>query len=614
MFFSESEAILGRIHDHLAAWRADGPSAQRLAAVQGEFQALKSAAAEAGFDDISALSHSVENLLAQSGDVTKSEDVGLLNLLEEAHDGLVADMGFVPAVSRQHIKAMNSMVASLLGDDASADSVNSVDTPGTPVNSFNECLPQLRGIVEQAAETSGKQVELSFSGGDIQVESRVMTRMTAAFEQLICHSIEHGIEPAGQRAASGKDAVGHIGIAVFQRGNRQLLEYSDDGAGLDAEKLAAEAVAAGMTDSADEVDAEHLLQILARPAKSAPESDDSIEAVCRAVYELGGLMALKSESGRGVRFQFQLPAFSGARALPVTVGEYRFAIPAHIIESVIRVRGEEMIERDGRKYVSVGDRRIPVIARTELVGGDEVRQSATLLVLLRLADRNTAFEVDAFHDLIDMTPQAPGAQLASIPGVAGVAVLADSSLALILDPDPFIHRELLQRDGLAKFPLDEVDLEPDSEPNSTEKTMRVMVLETAPGPLVIPATLVAGVVAGATQRPSEHPHKWIDGDFRWRGFTVPVINNTAAFGVDEQAKPATHAVILKPMNGGKPDEFFALTGFAMPQLVNIDHHPVATPDATDKQPQHLLGYVQLDRRLGLIPDLKTLANGIFHDR
>ena len=607
MFFSESEAILGRIHDHLAAWRADGPSAQRLAAVQGEFQALKSAAAEAGFDDISALSHSVENLLAQSGDVTKSEDVGLLNLLEEAHDGLVADMGFVPAVSREHIKAMNSMVASLLGDDASAESVNS---PDTPVNSFNECLPQLRSIVEQAAETSGKQVELSLSGGDIQVESRVMTRMMAAFEQLIRHSVEHGIEPAEQRTASGKDAVGHIGIAVFQRGSRQLLEYSDDGAGLDAEKLAAEAVAAGMTDSADEVDGEHLLQILARPAKSDSKSDDSIEAVCRAVYELGGLIALKSESGRGVRFQFQLPAFSGARALPVTVGEYRFAIPAHIIESVIRVRGEEMIEHDGRKYIPVGDRRIPVIARTTLVGGDEVRRRATLLVLLRLADRDTAFEVDAFHDLIDMTPQAPGAQLASIPGVAGVAVLADSSLALILDPDPFIHRELLQRDGLARFPLDEVDLEADS----TEKTMRVVVLETAPGPLVIPATLVAGVVAGATQRPSDHQHKWIDGDFRWRGFTVPVINRAAAFAVDEQAKPETHAIILKPMNGGKPDEFFALTGFAMPQLVNIDHHPVATPDDTDKQPQHLLGYVQLDRRLGLIPDLKTLANEIFHER
>lgn len=648
MFFSESEAILDRIRDHLAAWRTGRPSAELLAAMRGEFHALKSAAAAAGFDDISALSHSVENLLAQSGDVPP-DDMGLLYLLEEAHDGLVADLGFVPAASREHVKSLNNLVASLLsGDGSQTESANPPrPPPDAPVSTFNDGLSQLRDIAGEAAEQGGRQVEVSLSGSDIEVDRRVVESMMVPFGHLIRGSVKHGIESAEQRAACGKTAVGCIDIAVLQRGAELVIEYSDDGRGLDEEKLAARAVETGMTDNAGEVGEAHLLQIITQPGVpdtnpgANPESGGGMEGVYRAVCELGGLMAVKSERAKGVRFQIQLSAVPGAhrkQALLVAVGEYRFAIPAHTIERVMRIRKEEVVARAERKYVPVGGRQIPIVNLAGRIGERDVcrGQSAVLLVLIRLGERIAAFEVDGFHDIIPVVSKQPGAQLASIRGVAGVGVLADSSMVVVLDPGAFIERGLLEHDGLTRFPLGACGLGQgavDGGENppataqttackpATEKTMRVVVLETTTGqlpPLVIPAGLVAAIVGAVEAQPSGREHQWICGDFHWRGLPVLVIN-PAAFGAEnetggEQAQPCGYSVILWPLKGGRADRFFALTSAGPPRVVEIDGSPASAPSATEGQPDNVLGYVALDRRTGMIPDLEKLAREIFHDR
>ena len=697
MFFSESETILGRIHDHLTAWRTGRPSAELLAAMRGEFHALKNGAAAAGFDDISALSHSVENLLAQSGDVVgadvdsddidsddvpaddadsddaPADDVALLNLLEEVHDGLVADLGFVPAASREHVQSLNSLVALLLSGEAQTESAKP-PPPVVSVSTFNDGLPQLRDIARAAAVQGGRQVVVSLAGGDVEVERRVLESMMAPFEHLIRGSVKHGIESAEQRAASGKMAVGRISIAVAQRDAELVIEYSDDGRGLDGEKLAARAVQTGMTYNAGEVGEAHFLQIITQPdTTETANSGGGLEGVCRAVCEFGGLLAMKSEKTKGIRFQIQLPAAPGGyreRMLLVAVGKYRFAIPAYTIERVMRIQKEEVVTHAERMHVSVGGRQIPIVNLAEQLGEQaepDMSRETALLVLIRLGDRIAAFEVDGFHDVIPVILRPPGAQLASIRGVVGVGVLADSSMAVVLDPGAFIERGLLEHHGLTRFPLGDFGLgqgvvdggeHPASTPaaqvaveqvpatgaateSAAEKTMRVVVLETTPGPpaplppLVIPAGRVAAIVDAVELQPSGREHQWICGEFHWRGFRVPVINAAAAFAaadetgsetdgetgdesgdetVVEQTQPGGYSVILWSLKGERADGFFALTSAGPPRAIEIDARPAAAPSATGKQPDNVLGYVALDGYTGIIPDLEKLARGIFHDR
>ena len=683
MFFSESETILGRIRDHLTAWRTGRPSAELLAAMRNEFHALKNGAAAAGFDDISALSHSVENLLAQSGDVVvadvaaadadsddadsddapaddadsddaPADDVALLNLLEEVHDGLVADLGFVPAASREHVQSLNSLVALLLSGEAQTESAKP-PPPVVSVSTFNDGLPQLRDIARAAAVQGGRQVVVSLSGGDVEVERRVLESMMAPFEHLIRGSVKHGIESAEQRAASGKTAVGRISISVAQRDAELVIEYSDDGRGLDGEKLAARAVQTGMTYNAGEVGEAHFLQIITQPdTTETANSGGGLEGVCRAVCEFGGLLAVKSEKTKGIRFQIQLPATPGGyreRMLLVAVGKYRFAIPAYTIERVMRIQKEEVVTHAERMYVSVGGRQIPIVNLAEQLGEqaepDMSREQPTaLLVLIRLGDRIAAFEVDGFHDVIPVILRPPGAQLASIRGVVGVGVLADSSMAVVLDPGAFIERGLLEHHGLTRFPLGDFGLgqgvvdggehlasapaeqvpaeQVSATESSAEKTMRVVVLE-PPGPsapLVIPAGRVAAIIDAVELQPSGREHQWICGEFHWRGFRVPVINAAAAFAaadetvsetVIEQTQPGGYSVILWSLKGERADGFFALTSAGPPRAVEIDARPAAAPSAAGEQPDNVLGYVALDDRIGIIPDLENLARGIFHD-
>ena len=715
MFLFKSEAILGRIHAHLAAWRAGHPSAELLAAVRDEFHALKDGAAAAGFNDVSELSHSVGTLLARNDNVVDSDDVALLNLLEEIHDGLKADLGFVPAVSREHVQSLNSMMASLSsgetgptqsaengqqrpdereqaiqtarGERAEAAARQSPEPPGARVSVIGDYLPRLQRIAGEIAGRSNKLVELSLYGGDIETDRQVMDLMMAPFEQMIRNSIEHGIESAEQRKESGKEATGRIHIAVIQQGAALMIEYADDGNGLNRKKLLADAVEMGLTggdksggesganagsefggEAGANIGEQHLLQIIIQPAYRAAKTEGKTEGkitgkitskttsktdgksgsgggmdtVYRAVRELGGLMAVKSEDGEGIRFQFRLPpTLAESRVLMVTLGRFRFALRARTVERLMRVPQDEVVERDGRRYARVGVRQIPIIDLAGQIGesGVQPAQSIVSLVLIRLADRITAFEVDEFHHIIDVVNKTPGRQPATIRGLAGVAILADFSAVMILDPGAFIDRRALQSDGLTQFPLSysgsvytladsAADLRLAAQAES-KKTMRVVALETKFGPLLIPVGMVAAIIGTVKPQPFSHRHGWVCGEFPWCGFRVPLIDSESALGADdavlegevnadgkEGARQYQHAVILWPMKDGQPDEFFALTSHGPPGVIKIDPRPAPAPPPAPPgavgQPDNLLGYAQLEHRIGLIPDLKSLARGVFH--
>ncbi len=651
-FSTESEASLARIHAQLAKWRADRPDSDLLAALHGEFRALRDAAASAGFSDISALSHSVENLLTRDGNAVGADDVGLLNLLEEVHDGLAADLGFAPAASRNHAPFLNSMVESLLSNPEVADAPpvavanKSSDTPATPPESppdetpqggllnaptctFNDYLPQLRRLTEDAATRHNKPVELTLAGGEVEVDRQLPERMLAAFAPMIENSIAHGIESAAARKAAGKPAAGRIRITAVRQGGELAVEYADDGGGLDAEKLAARAVEAGMTARAEAVGEAHWLQIITQPGGSG------MSRVYRALRDLGGLMALKSEAGDGVRFQFRLPLPQVAqRALMVTVGRHRFALLARAVERLLRAREDQVSASGGRRVVEVGARRIPIVTLADEIGeraGGARNRTASLLpglaslVLIRLADRVVAFEVDEFHDVIQIVGKKPDAQLASIRGLAGVAVLPDSGVAMILDPGAFVDRTTLESDALSPFASRDAEgagsaADGAPPPPAAEKTIRVVALETRLGPVLIPVSMVAEIVARVQmdRPPSDDAPDWVCGDFHWRGLRLPLIDSAGALGGGMRETRPEHAAILRPMKGGKPDAFFALTSSAPPTVIEIDSappplSPVAPPPSggSGGRLTHLLGRVQIERRIGIIPDLTSLARQLF---
>ena len=474
MAIPESEAILSRIHARLDTWRGGELADGALGAIADDFDALKAAAAKADLDHIAQLCDNLMILVRQgaqnidaaikSGDGKDDDSVALLNLLEEAHDGLAAGLGINPDLP-DHVKALNAMISVLLsGTPKTHAHLNMRDTPPAPsailspppthteICAFADILPSLQTHAAQLAAARNIEVEVSWLG-DIDIDRQVADAVRTIFEELIANSIAHAPDQKRLRIAIS------IGQPLAQRGAEWAVEYADDGGGVAREKIAAKA---------GEVNDAQILQVISASPNNPNNMANSPSGLAKVrgiVGNLGGLMAMQSgKSDRdaggmdGLRFQFQLPTVLNAhRALLVAVGKFRLAIRAHAIERLLRVRIDKIIERGGRRFIDVGARAIPLIdlrAHIEGVGhgGDvgDVNEGAAVLALIRLADRIVAFEVDRLDEIVGIAP-APNPPPTAIRG--GYVMLADSSMVVLLDLESFIDRQSIESHGLVQFPL-----------------------------------------------------------------------------------------------------------------------------------------------------------------
>jgi chemotaxis protein histidine kinase CheA/ActR/RegA family two-component response regulator len=670
IFLEESESRLSRINNHLAQWRSSEVSEEILAGIRREFHTLKGSAAASGFGDISRLSHAVESLLEQDDSRITSDDSSLLNLLEEMHDGLAAELGFIPGANEGHINSLISMVEVLISGESTTSAINESDketefadqlssdaddlvsliatqqeatmdsdvdedeAPGgeaegeesesqpgywmpptdlvkigsemhsadsnigalrieskklsdllnfsgelgltrtqlkstleatraelevlrnstkrirdglrdlefeadsqmrslpenrdqetgdelfdplqldrysrlqsrarevsrqlddlarverqlsekasdldgaliqqihlgeqlqdglmsTRMISISEYLPRLRQLVRETSRRREKPVDFVTEGADIEVDRQVLDTMMPPFEHMIRNAIIHGIESEEERRRQDKSTSGQISLKVVQQGSELLIEFSDDGAGLDREKLSQRAVEIGLVQSTEDSIEDHLLQIITEPGYSTAEtvSLDSgrgvgLDVVYQAVRTLGGSMALSSQSGEGVSFQFRLPVtMTVSQALLIRVGTFRFAVLTRTIERVVRVQASDLVQVNGQTRLAVGDQMIPVFNMAERLQESSLStdESFKSLVLVRFADRIAAFEVDQFEDIVEIVTKVPGSQLTSIEGVIGVTILADSSIVLILDPGQFVDRSAIHSEAFIPF-------------------------------------------------------------------------------------------------------------------------------------------------------------------
>ncbi|MEM7196210.1 MAG: Hpt domain-containing protein [Pseudomonadota bacterium] len=318
---------------------------------------------------------------------------------------------------------------------------------------ISDYLPRLRHICRETARTQNKPANFSLIGGDIEVDRQVMDSMMAPFEHMIRNAVIHGVEDTESRKRSDKSATATLQLDVVQQGTELILEFSDDGGGLDENKLGERAAEMGLVQNVGDATREDYLEVIAQRGFSTSEDISlgagrgvGMDVVVQTVKDLGGSMALLSTDEKGVVFQFRLPVtLAVTQALLVNVGVTRYAIRSRTIERVIRAPSNAVQEENGLRVFREGERVWPVIDLAQKLGENSQKPDENIasLVLVRLADRVCAFEVDSFGGSQDIVNKRPGSQLTSIPGISGVTVLADSSLILILDPDGLVERDQL---------------------------------------------------------------------------------------------------------------------------------------------------------------------------
>ena len=311
---------------------------------------------------------------------------------------------------------------------------------------FEAISERLYGVVRQASKDAGKAVKLDIVGGSIEMDRGVLDRMTPAFEHMLRNAVAHGIESQEARVSRGKPAAGTITIHVHQESNDVSVAFSDDGGGLHLDKIRAKAIANGVIGSSDYLSDGDAANLIFMPGFSTADQITELSGrgvgmdVVRAeVSAVGGRIETSTSEGQGTTFKLVLPLTTAVtQVVMLRMGEFTIGVPSNLMETVLRVPVaalEQAYERDGFDFQGQAlpffwaGALLQVSARSH-----EMKTRTIPVAVLRSAGQRMALHIDEVLGNREVVVKNLGPQLARLPGLAGVSVLASGAVVLIYNP------------------------------------------------------------------------------------------------------------------------------------------------------------------------------------
>jgi two-component system chemotaxis sensor kinase CheA len=309
---------------------------------------------------------------------------------------------------------------------------------------------RMHRIIREAADATGKQVRLVTVGEATEVDKTVIERLVDPLTHMIRNSVDHGLEDTLDRAASGKPETGTITLSAAHRSGRVIIEVSDDGAGINREKVRRIAedkglVAPGTTLTAGEID-----NLLFTPGFSSKDEVSALsgrgvglDVVRREIQALGGRVTIQSAAGEGTTFTIALPlTLAVLEGMLVEFGGEMMVLPLSAILETLRPSSATIhaIGRTGRVVANRGE-LIPIIDLAEAFGVAEPgapEERDVLLLVECEAGRRAALAVDVIHDQRQVVIKSLEENYGVIPGISAATILGDGRIALIVDPEEII--------------------------------------------------------------------------------------------------------------------------------------------------------------------------------
>ncbi|MBW8829114.1 MAG: Hpt domain-containing protein [Burkholderiales bacterium] len=311
---------------------------------------------------------------------------------------------------------------------------------------FEGLSDRLYRVVRQAAKETGKQVRLDIVGGSIEVDRGVLDRMTGAFEHLLRNSVTHGIESPESRTQAGKDATGSIVVSLTHEGNEVGVEFRDDGAGLNLQRIREKGIAVGLLEGSQTYSDGELANLIFTSGFSTADKVTELAGrgvgmdVVRAdVSAMGGRIETATAAGQGTSFKLVLPLTTAVtQVVMLRVGETTVAVPSTLVEIVRRAKPDEVDQSYNTGHYTVGDRSLSFFWLGSLLQlsprSTETTGRSRQIVIIRSAQQRIAIHVDEVLGNHEVVVKNLGPQLSRMPGLVGMTLLASGAVALIYNP------------------------------------------------------------------------------------------------------------------------------------------------------------------------------------
>lgn len=303
---------------------------------------------------------------------------------------------------------------------------------------------RLPRLVRDLSRRLGKPTDLVIEGNAIEADKTIVDELFELLLHLVRNAMDHGIEGAAERFSAGKPASATIVLQVRSEGDHILVSLSDDGRGIDVERIRAAAISKGMVspERAVALDDRDVLDLLfASGFSTATTVSDlsgrgvGLDAVRAEATRLGGTVALHSRPGRGTTTTLRLPVgFSLTQLLIVSVGGECYGVPMQVVLETVRVARHAVTPiRDNCAFV-LRDTTVPLLALSDLLGqpGMPLKDEMTVLIL-SLSGQRVGLIVDAIAERMESITRPLDGLLTGIPGVAGTTVLGNGQVLLVLD-------------------------------------------------------------------------------------------------------------------------------------------------------------------------------------
>jgi two-component system chemotaxis sensor kinase CheA len=306
--------------------------------------------------------------------------------------------------------------------------------------------------VYDIAQNTGKQLTLELSGEETEIDKSMLELLGDPLTHLVRNAADHGIESPEIRRAAGKPEEGVIALRAFHRSGRIVIEISDDGAGIDTDKVRSKAIERGLIGPESQLTTEQLRMLIFEPGFSTREviSDLSgrgvgLDVVKRNVHQLHGTVALTSEKGHGSTVTIELPlTLAILEGLLVRVGDRTLVLPLLSVVETVPLRDEQIIRvAEQGEIVMIREQSIPLLRLSKYLGlsqeraaldqGSDIGGNRRLAVIVEAGNRKVGLVVDELLGQQQVVVKSLERHLHRIDGLMGATILGDGCVAPIVD-------------------------------------------------------------------------------------------------------------------------------------------------------------------------------------